>query len=136
MKQIAIPNSLPKFGPRARGANPLLPFSFSQNATPASHCPTAIRRESRPETASGHLPRRLAQFTFLLVVALLNTVVPAQADGPEEVRAKRLREQLPAIDFDKLEEALGKGLKGNDGELAYARETVERVREKILKKWF
>ena len=69
------------------------------------------------------------------LVLLVGFGAVVQADGPEEVRAKRLRDQLPAIDTAKLDEVVAKGMDGDDEVLAGARGTVDRVRETILKKW-
>lgn len=76
-------------------------------------------------------PRRLT-----VSLAVLFAVAGAvRADGPEEVRAKRLRDQLPAVDMTKLDEVVAKGVKGGDAELGAAAETVAKVRERILSKW-
>ena len=62
-------------------------------------------------------------------------VVGVRADGPEEVRAKRLREQLPEIDMAKLADLVENAVKGTDEDLAAARTTLLAARETVLKKW-
>jgi hypothetical protein len=72
---------------------------------------------------------------FVIGVVCALGAVAARGDGPEEVRAKRLRDQLPEIDMGKFADLVEGALKGSDADLEAARTTLLAARETVLKKW-